>query len=97
MTYNFNEEFKAKYHYNGNLGAKYNKNETIFTLWAPTADSVKVALYGKNGNDTNNNPEEVIQMNKGENGQWSVEVNKDLKGEYYNYIVEVIEEIINLL
>ena len=89
MNYSFNEEFKAKYHYNGNLGAKYNKNETIFTLWAPTADSVKVALYGKNGNDTNNNPEEVIQMNKGENGQWSVKINKDLNGEYYNYIVNV--------
>ena len=46
MNYSFNEEFKAKYHYNGNLGAKYNKNETIFTLWAPTAVSVKVALFG---------------------------------------------------
>ena len=63
MNYKFNEAFKEKYHYNGSLGAKYNKNEAIFTLWAPTADSVKVALYGKNGNDTNNNPEEVIQMN----------------------------------
>ena len=89
MTYNFNEEFKAKYHYNGDLGAKYNQNETIFTLWAPTADSVKVALYGKNGNDTDKNPEEVIQMNKGENGEWSVKIYKDLKGEYYNYIVNV--------
>ena len=89
MNYKFNEVFKEKYHYNGSLGAKYNKNETIFTLWAPTADSVKVALYGKNGNDTNNNPEEVIQMNKGENGEWSVKINKDLKGEYYNYIVNI--------
>ena len=89
MNCSFNEEFKEKYNYNGDLGAKYNKNETIFTLWAPTADSVKVALYGKNGNDTDKNPEEVIQMNKGENGEWSVKIDKDLKGEYYNYIVNV--------
>ena len=89
MNCSFNEEFKEKYNYNGDLGAKYNKNETIFTLWAPTADSVKVALYGKNGNDTDKNPEEVIQMNKGENGEWSVKINRDLKGEYYNYIVNV--------
>ena len=89
MNCSFNEEFKEKYHYDGGLGAKYNKNETIFTLWAPTADSVKVALYGKNGNDINNNTEKVIQMNKGENGEWSVKINRDLKGEYYNYIVNV--------
>ena len=83
------EEFKDKYHYYGNLGSEYNKEKTKFTLWAPTADSVKLVLYGKNGHDIENAPNKVIEMKKGNKGEWSVYINKNLKGEYYNYIVEV--------
>ena len=83
------EEFKEKYHYDGNLGAQYDEKKTKFTLWAPTAKNVKLALYGKNGNDIENSPTELVQMNKGEQGEWSIEVKGNLNGEYYNYIVEV--------
>ena len=83
------EEFKEKYHYDGNLGAQYDEKKTKFTLWAPTAKNVKLALYGKNGNDIENSPTELVQMNKGEQGEWSIEVKGNLNGEYYKYIVEL--------
>ena len=30
------------------LGANYTKDKTRFLIWSPTAEMIKVALYGKN-------------------------------------------------
>ena len=36
MRRNFNsKEFNDKYYYDGELGAIYNKEETIFRVWSP--------------------------------------------------------------
>ena len=41
----FSKEFEEKYCYEGNdLGANYSKDETIFKVWAPTAEDVVSSL-----------------------------------------------------
>ena len=32
-------------------------------------------------------PNQTYNMNKGNNGTWIIEINEDLNGEYYNYLV----------
>ena len=73
--------------YIGKLGAQYSKENTKFVLWAPNANNVRLALYGKNGKNYTNAPDEIVDMNRGEQGTWKIEIEKDLNGEYYNYLV----------
>lgn len=50
MRRNFNsKEFNDKYYYDGELGAIYNKEETIFRVWSPEAKSLELLLY-RDGN-----------------------------------------------
>lgn len=83
------EVFEKLYHFDGELGSIYSKNKTEFVLWAPTAKEVKLALYGKDGNDYKCDPKEIIPMKKGKNGTWKISKKGDLNGQYYNYIVSV--------
>lgn len=81
------EEFAKKYHYDGtDLGSTYTKEQTIFKVWAPTAEAVKLCLYqdGSKGSCF-----EKCDMEKKEQGVWSVCVKKDLEGVYYTYLVTV--------
>lgn len=73
-----------KLEYNGDLGAKYSKESTKFTLWAPTANEVSVYLY---------EDEKSIPMVKGDKGQWEVVIDGDLKNKFYNYKVKINEKI----
>ena len=87
------EEYKVKdfdelYKYDGELGAIYSKKKTFFKLWAPLADSVKVIFFGKDGHGYNTAPKEVINMKCKEKGLWQIEIDRDLDGEFYNYIIE---------
>lgn len=82
------KEFSDLYGYEGQLGAVYNTNETEFALWAPTAVTVKVAFYGKDGKKIAS-PEKVVDMVKGEKGVWRLKQSGDLNGVYYNYFVTV--------
>ena len=78
------EEFEELYHYNGELGALYSKDKTSFVLWSPTATNVRLALFDA-GNDVE--AKEIKEMTKGENGIWTLDVNGDLNGTYYTYLV----------
>ena len=78
------EEFEELYHYDGDLGALYSKDKTSFVLWSPTATNVRLALFDA-GNDVD--AKEIIEMTKGENGIWTLDVNGDLNGTYYTYLV----------
>ena len=78
------EKFNSLYEYKGELGAIYSKNSTKFILWAPTATEVNLLLFNKNDGEN-----EKILMNKGEKGTWVIEVDGDLNGQYYNYLVSV--------
>lgn len=89
------KDFDKLYEYTGKLGAIYNKNKTCFRIWAPLADSVKVVFYGKDGYDYNSSQKEIIDMNYKEKGLWEIEVSGDLDGEFYNYIIQRDNNIIN--
>lgn len=78
------QEFEDLYHFDGDLGALYSKDKTSFVFWSPTATSVKLALFDA-GNDVS--AKETIEMTKGENGTWILDVNGDLNGTYYTYLV----------
>ena len=82
------DEFENTYYYEKELGALYTKSETRFVIWAPMAEDVKVVLYGTSGKEYKNSYRKKIAMIKGEKGTWSVKVDGDLNGEYYNYIVK---------
>ncbi|MFT8350480.1 type I pullulanase [Clostridium saccharoperbutylacetonicum] len=73
--------------YGGKLGAEYSKEMTRFVIWAPNANNVRLILFGKNGMNYTNAPEEILDMNRSEKGTWSIGVKRDLKGEFYNYLV----------
>ena len=88
MDFN-SREFNDLYRYEGKLGAVYSEQETIFRIWSPVAESIKLKLYGKEGYDYKRDFTEIIPMNKLKNGVFEVIVNGDLHGEYYNYLVTI--------
>ena len=85
------KEFKTKYHYEGkNLGASYNKDRTVFKVWAPTADTVSLCTY-PDGLESACLQE--YTMEKQEQGIWSVGITGDLEGTYYTYRLNIGGEI----
>lgn len=76
--------------YDGNdLGANYSPKQTIFKVWAPSANMVSLNLY-KTGSDVEHDAGRILttQMKKNpDNGVWSVAISSDLKGVYYTYTV----------
>lgn len=79
------EEFEEKYAYDGNdLGASWSREKTIFRVWAPTAEAMKVNLY-ESGTEGTEDLIESIEMTMGEKGVWSAERAGDLNGTYYTY------------
>lgn len=65
---------------------EYSPAETKFSLWAPTAEEVRVLLFesGNEGSASNTFPMEV-----GENGTWTISIKEDLKGKFYTFNVKV--------
>lgn len=78
------EDFQELYHYDGELGALYSKDKTSFVLWSPTATNIRLALFDA-GNDVE--AKAVKEMTKGKNGIWTLDVDGDLNGTYYTYLV----------
>lgn len=71
----------------GNLvEMEYTPVATKFSLWAPTADEVRLMLFeaGEGGHAY-----ETIPMVSGEEGTWTVTVDKDLLGKFYTFNVKV--------
>lgn len=65
---------------------EYSPESTKFTLWAPTADEVRLMLFdsGEGGHAY-----ETIPMEPGEEGTWMATVRKDLMGKFYTFNVKV--------
>lgn len=81
------KEFLDKYCYAGkDLGAFWQKDGTLFKVWAPTAESVflKVYVFGDR-----EEPVETFSMERGEKGTWFVRVEANMEGFYYTYLVTV--------
>ena len=59
---------------------------TRFTLWAPTADEVRLMLSdaGEGGHAY-----ETEKMEPAEDGTWTVTVDKDLLGKFYTFNVKI--------
>ena len=84
-------KFNTYYNYKGDdLGATYSKEETTFKVWAPTAGNMTLMLYDVDapkafgGNDKYN----AYHMNYVSGGIWTLTVQGDLNGKYYNYQVD---------
>ena len=86
------DDFAAAFNYDGELGAIYSSGSTTFKVWSPISKEIKLRLYNNGtpksvdsakGDDTY----EEINMVKGEKGVWSADVNGDLEGKYYTFVV----------
>ena len=87
------EKFKEKYKYDGELGAICDGNSTTFKVWTPVSRKVVLRVY-KNGTPEEINPSigsnEIYleqEMEKSENGVFSLKIPKNLHGFYYTYVV----------
>ena len=70
------------FNYKGELGAIYNRKKTIFRLWAPVANSVKLLLYNYDKKDKTE-----VEMRKELEGLWTAKIKGDLNGIKYTYLV----------
>lgn len=71
----------------GNLTEmEYTPVATKFSLWAPTADEVRLMLFdsGDKGHAY-----ETVPLNLGEDGTWAVTVDQNLQGKFYTFNVKV--------
>ncbi len=67
------------------LWLTYTKEASIFKLWSPTAEAVKLNLYEKgNGGE----PLKEYEMILGDRGVWSKELSGNLHGTYYTYQIK---------
>ncbi len=83
------DSFEADYTYAGDdLGAVWSADKTSFRVWAPTADSVSVKLYGS-GTEGADDLIETVPMALDVNGTWVAEKAGDLNGTYYTFAVTV--------
>lgn len=68
---------------------EYTPAATLFTVWAPTADEVRLMLFeeGDGGHAY-----ETVSMTQAEEGTWKAKVEKDLKGKFYTFNVKINEK-----
>ena len=69
-----------------NLWLDYKKAATVFKLWSPTAEKVKLNLY-KNGFD--GAPYETHELDASTNKIWHKQLDGDLAGVYYTYQIMI--------
>lgn len=65
------------------LGVKYTPTQSLFKLWAPTADQVLLCLY-ETGGKTEDTLLKKLPMKRSGN-LWTLAVKEDLKGRFYTY------------
>lgn len=65
---------------------EYSPIETKFTLWASTAEEVRVLLYDS-GNE--GSAYQTLSLEMGEDGIWNTSIKEDLKGKFYTFNVKV--------
>ncbi|MGL4851291.1 MAG: type I pullulanase [Phocaeicola sp.] len=64
----------------------YMPQQTEFTLWAPTADEVKLMIYA----DGQESPAtQTVAMKAAKEGTWNTTIKEDLKGKFYTFNVRV--------
>ncbi len=80
----YSKEFDVKFRYDEkDLGAICSKEGTIFKVWCPLAEKVKIHLYCSDCADEYTSHEMVPE----ERGVWKWETSRSLHGTYYDYTV----------
>ncbi|MEK3734728.1 type I pullulanase [Paenibacillus sp. FSL M8-0334] len=83
------QQFDELYVYDGaDLGLTYTPAHSSFRLWAPTASKAYVLLYS----DWHSETPERHPMRRDVKGTWVLQVDEDLAGRYYTYLVQVGEQ-----
>ena len=86
--------FAENYTYDGeDLGVTYTSKKSLFKVWSPVSTSISLRVY-RNGTPKSVDPtigDDTIYLErdliKGEKGVWFVEVEEDLAGMYYTFVV----------
>ena len=82
----YNKEFDTAYRYDGkDLGAVCTGGRTVFKLWSPEAERVEVSLYRDDASEAF----ETRPLSRGAQGVWSLSVEEDLHGTFYDYTVQI--------
>lgn len=82
-------EFAEKFHYTGgDLGAVWQEEQTVFRVWSPAAESVRLRLYRSGGEEKDDMILEA-EMKYTERGVWMLALEGNLKGIYYTYVITV--------
>lgn len=71
-------------YYGDDLGANYKKEYTLFKVWAPTREEVRLVIYDRYSFSQG----KIYPMIKKEKGIWELKLGGDFKNRYYNYIVK---------
>ena len=74
-------------HYPCTFGHRYSKEKTTFTLWAPSSIAVELWLYDAGSSDEIPYNRARHAMKPGEEGVFTAEVDGDLHGVYYNFLL----------
>lgn len=82
-------ELDTRAYYGNDLGAVYSKEKTVFKVWAPTAELVRLNLYEKGAKGEGEPYSTRIMNNIPENGIWEITVPGDLDGVFYTYSITV--------
>ncbi len=83
--------FNDQYYYDGELGAIYSPEKTVFKVWSPVSSRIELRIYENGtpkaldarGDDTFT----PYEMNKGEKGVFEYTLEGDNEGLYYTYFV----------
>ena len=81
---------------NLDFGAIYAGDSTKFRLWSPTSDSISLSLF-EDGNY--GDAYEVHPMERLGNGIWEVDINGNLDGVYYTYLIrsgDCLHEVVDI-
>ncbi len=77
-------DFNELYYYDGELGATYTKEATIFRVWSPVSTAIVLNIYDKgNGGQLL----QSVEMSRGDKGVFSAKLEGDWEGKYYTYTV----------
>ncbi|HAS73480.1 MAG TPA: type I pullulanase [Clostridiales bacterium UBA8960] len=83
------EAFKRAYTYDGDLGAIYSKDKTVFRVWSPVATAMMLNLYEKGNGGVKS---KAVQMSNIGKGVWEATELGDLHGVYYTYTVSISDK-----
>lgn len=78
--------------YEGDLGAIYSPDKTIFRVWAPAAEKVQLKLYSRgSSSEQGDTVLGIVDMDRSHGGTYMASLDGDYKNYYYNYLVTIGE------